>query len=81
MLAETVAQAAQAAQAGLVAQPMVDLMGKREQTDKEVSQGVTALMEVPLLEVIVKWPERVEILVLPKAGREEVALLDPVVMR
>ena len=42
---------------------------------------MTALMEVPLLEVIVKGPERVEILVLPKAGREEVALLDPVGMR
>jgi hypothetical protein len=66
---------------GLEAQPMVDLMVKREQPDKEVSQGVKALMEVPLLEVIVKGPERVEILVLPKAGREEVALLDPVGMR
>ena len=68
-------------QAGLVVQPMADLMGKRERTDKGVSQEITALMGMPFLEVKVKGPERVEILVLPKAGREEVALLDPVVMR
>ena len=66
---------------GLEAQPTVDLMGKREQTDKAVSQELKALMEVPLLEVMVKGPERVEILVLPKAGREELAFLDPVGMR
>ena len=60
---------------------MVDLMGKRERTDKAVSQEMTAFMEVPFQEVKVKGPERVEILVLPKAGREELALLDPVVMR
>ena len=60
---------------------MVDLMGKRGLTDKAVSQEMTALMEVPLLEVIVKGPERVEILVLPRRAGSKLALLDPVVMR
>ena len=60
--------------AGLVAQPMVDLMGKRGRTDKAVSQEITALMEVPLVEVIARGPERVEILVIPKPGKVELAL-------
>ena len=70
-----------AAQAGLVVQLMADLMGKRERTDKGVLHEMTALMGMPFLEVKVKGPERVEILVLPRAGRGEVALLDPEVMR
>ena len=59
---------------------MVDLMGKRERTDKAVSQEITALTEVPFMEAIASGPERVEIQVLPKAGKVELALLDPVVL-
>ena len=70
-----------AALAALVVQPMADLMGKRERTDKAVLQEITDLMEVPFVEVIASGPERVEIQVLPKAGKVELALLDQVVMR